>query len=237
MWTDFFAGFLGGFGGVGVGLLLVKWLGSKFIETQLAKAIANHQHELDKQLATLQGGMSRLGDVLSRRNEREFTVTEKAWELMIEAFGATQGHFSPLKSVPVFKIMGGGEALKVIAKLPFDDEQKEAMRHADRNRRDELYEEYELARGYILCHDLWADFKNYVSTHQIFFAQDSYQKFVEIHNDLYGIIVHVEMFVGPDAEDFDTKEKIKVNRDLRALDEKVKALAVLIRERFGFSEK
>lgn len=229
--------FFGGFGGVAAGFLLMKWLGAKFVETQLAKAIANHQHELDKQLATLEGGMARLGDVLSRRNEREFAVTEQAWALMIEAFGTAQGHFSPGKDVPVFKLKNDARAMKIIAKLPFEDEEKERLRQAGDDERDELYERLELTRGYVLCHKLWAAFKNYVSTHEIFFAQAIYERFIEIRNDLYGVIVHVEMFIGDDAEDFSTKEKMQVNGDLRALDEKVKALAVMIRERFGFSEK
>lgn len=112
MWTDFLSAFLGGFGGVAAGFLLVKWLGAKFIETQLAKAVANHQHDLDKQLATLEGGMSRLGDVLSRRNEREFTVVERAWELMIEAFGLAQNDFGvSSKPVPFFALTGEPRAL------------------------------------------------------------------------------------------------------------------------------
>src|SRR5438105_1787211 len=193
MLSEFVGSFLGGFGGVTAAFLLVKWLGAKFIEAQLAKAIANHQHELDKQLATLEGGMECLGDVLSRRNEREFAVTEKAWELMIEAFGTAQGHFSPGKVVPAFKLMDDLQTSKVIANLPFDDEQKERLRQADDDDRDDLYEEFELTRGYELCHRLWADFKNYVSTHEIFFAQVTYEKFIEIGNDLYGVIVHMEM--------------------------------------------
>ena len=60
---------------------------------------------------------------------------------------------------------------------------------------------------------------------------------MEIRNDLYGVIVHVERFVGPDAEDFDTPNRREIHRDLMVLDDKVKTLAVLIRERFGFSER
>jgi hypothetical protein len=237
MFGDFIGGFLGALGGLAAGVAALRYLLGKYIELQISKDLAEHKHGLDKQLTTLQSQLSRFSDVLSRRNEREFAVTEKTWELMIEAFGTAQGHFSPGKSVPVLKLRAEADAQKVISKLPFDDEQKEALRRASQDERDELYEQYELTRGYVECHKLWAAFKNYVSTHEIFFAQDIFEKFTEIRNDLYGVIVHVEMFVGPDGEDFDTPEKIKVNKDLRAIDEKVKTLTVLIRERFGFSEK
>src|SRR5882762_2639165 len=90
---DFLIPFLGAFGGVAAAVGAFKYLGGKLIEHQLAKALTEHKHELDKQLAGVNAGMSRLGDVLSRRNEREFTVTEAAWERMIEAFGLAQGSF------------------------------------------------------------------------------------------------------------------------------------------------
>jgi hypothetical protein len=237
-WADFFSGFLGAFGGVVSAVFALKYLGGKLIEHQLAKALSNHNHELATQLATLQGGMSQLGDVLSRRNEREFTVVERAWELLIQAFGSAQEDFGPSsKPVPVFKITGEAESLKIIDKLSFDDDQKEVLRQSDQDERDELYGQYELQQRLIADHKKWAEFKNYVSTHEIFFSEDIYKAFIQIRDDLYGVIVHVEMFVGDDAMEFSGGERIKVSQDLRDIDKKVSALASVVRQRFGFNEK
>jgi len=236
---DFFIPFLGAFGGgVVSAVAALKYLGGKLIEHQLAKALADHKLELDKQLAGVNAGMSRLGDVLSRRNEREFTVTEATWERMIQAFGLAQEAFGvSSKPSAIFKITGGeSEALKIIAKLPFDDEKKEKLRQAGQDGRDDLYSRYELERRYIECHKAWAEYKNYVSTHEIFFSEAIYKAFIEIRDDVYGVIVHVEMFIGPDAEDFTGRERVKVAHDLRDIDRKVGALASVVRQRFGFNE-
>jgi len=237
MFTDFVGGFLGALGGLAAGVAALRYLLGKYIELQISKDLADHKHGLDKQLTTVQAQLSRFSDVLSRRNEREFSVTEKAWELMIEAFGTAQGYFGQGREVPVFKLMDETDALKIINKLPFDEDERVALRKAGPNERDEKYEKFELARGYSKSYERATYFKNYVSSHEILFAQTTYERFVEIRNDLFSIVVDVGMYVGHDPEDFTTNEKIKIGKNLRALDEKVKALAVLIRERFGFSEK
>jgi hypothetical protein len=87
--SGFLESFVGTLAAGGVLVVALKFLGGKFIEHQLAKALSDHNHELAKQLATLQGGMSRLGDVLSRRNEREFAVVEGAWKKMATTFRKT----------------------------------------------------------------------------------------------------------------------------------------------------
>jgi hypothetical protein len=237
MFTDFVGGFLGALGGLAIGVVALRYLAGQLIELQISRALAEHQHGLDKQLTTVQAHLSRFSDVLSRRNEREFSVTEKAWELMIEAFGAAQGHFGQGREVPVFKLMDETHALKIINRLPFDEDEKVALREAGQDERDEKYERFELARGYSKSYERASYFKNYVSSHEILFAQATYEKFIEIRNDLFSVVIDVGMYVGHDPEDFTTTEKVRIGRDLRALDEKVKALAVVIRERFGFSEE
>ncbi|MEA2328836.1 MAG: hypothetical protein QOE68_3795 [Thermoanaerobaculia bacterium] len=87
--SGFLESFLGTLAAGGVLVVALRFLGGKLIEHQLAKALSDHNHELAKQLATLQGGMSRLGDVLSRRNEREFEVVEGAWKRMANTFRRT----------------------------------------------------------------------------------------------------------------------------------------------------
>jgi hypothetical protein len=80
MWIEFVVGFLGSLGGVGVAVLALKGLIGRFIDIQVGKALAEHKHVLDIDLARLQGEMSRLGAVLNRRDERQFTVIGEAWK-------------------------------------------------------------------------------------------------------------------------------------------------------------
>src|SRR5207249_4972286 len=102
MFTDFLGGFLGALGGVAAGVLALKYLGGKLIELQISKVVAEHKHSLDKQLTTLQAQLSRFSDVLSRRNEREFAVTEGTWERLIKAVGTAQNELGNGKPVPAF---------------------------------------------------------------------------------------------------------------------------------------
>lgn len=80
MWIEFVVGFLGSLGGVGVAVLALKGLVGRFIDIQVGKALAEHKHVLDIDLARLQGEMSRLGSLLNRRDERQFTVIGEAWK-------------------------------------------------------------------------------------------------------------------------------------------------------------
>jgi hypothetical protein len=235
MLVDFVSAFLGGFGGVAAGFLLVKWLGAKFIETQLAKAVANHQHELDKQLATLEGGMSRLGDVLSRRNEREFAVVEGAWKLLIKALGSLQVLFSPARARPGFGAMSEEEALVLVNRLPFTRDEKDRLRNCDPAAREALYSVIDVAREYPECEREWGAFKTFLNTQQIFFSPEIHDAFVSLRNDLHNVIALAQMFIG-EEQGIPTQDRIQMNRWLRAADDKTEALAVQIRARFGFGE-
>jgi hypothetical protein len=234
MFIDFIGGFLGALGGLAAGVAGLRYLLGKYIEMQISKDLAIHQHGLDKQISTLEAQLSRVSDVLSRRNEREFAVTEKAWELMNLAFGTSQLRFGNGRGMHNFLMKSDPEAFAVIAKLPFDDPEKEQLRNAPRNERDELYERFDIRESYATCHKLWAEFGNYVSSHEIFFAEKIYQAFVEIKNDVFGVLCHAEMFFDPEDEKYDRRTADKM---LREISVKVSALATVIRERFGFNQQ
>jgi len=234
MWSDFWASFFGTVGGVGALVAGLYFFGGKLLNHRLEKSLEDYRSKLATDLAVLENGMQRLGDVLSRRNEREFAVTEKAWEIMIPAFGTAQVRFGNGRQVPVFMMMPEDKALKVIADLPFPEEEKEELRALAPAKRDDLYELFDLRESYSKCHKLWAEFKNYVNSHEIFFAEDIYQAFVQIRNDIYGVLCHVEMFTDEDSEAYDRRT---ADRMLRDIDQKVTGLAAVIRARFGFNEK
>lgn len=234
MWSYFWASFLGTLGGVGSLVAGLYFFGGKLLNHRLEKGLENYRSELATELAVLESGMQRLGDVLSRRNEREFAVSEKAWELMIPAFGTAQARFGSGRRVPGFVMIPEDKAMIVIAGLPFSDAEKEELRQLAPVQRDELYDLFDLRESYGACHRLWGEFKNYVSSHEIFFAEDIYRAFVEIRNDLYGVLCHVEMFTDDESEEYD---RGTADRMLRDIDQKVSALASLIRGRFGFNER
>ncbi len=167
MGSDFFASFLGTLGAGGVLVLVLRYLSTRFVEQQLVKALADHQHALDLKLATLQASMSRLGDLLSRRNEREFAVVEGAWELLINALGSLQSLFSPGRPHPGFGTLSQPDALVIIHRLPFAEADKDRLRASDPAHRDELYSILDVAREYPACFGAWGKLKAFLNTRQI----------------------------------------------------------------------
>ena len=127
MLMDFVVSFLGTLGGMGVAIATLRYLSLSFIEHRLATALANHQHTLDLQLSRLSADLNRVGDMLSRRNEREFGVTEGAWERMIRAVGTAQEQLGDGRHTPVFAIMNEQESMRIISELPFDEAQKQQL--------------------------------------------------------------------------------------------------------------
>lgn len=238
MFTDFIGGFLGALGGLAAGVAALRYLLGKYIELQISKDLAEHKYSLDKQLTSLQAQLSRFSDVLSRRNEREFAVTEGVWERLMKAVGTAQVELGDGKSVPAFVMLGQAEALSIIDQLAFTDEEKEALRTASSaQKRADLYLRYDLRYGVLKCKEHWQELKNWTSTRQIFLHSSVLKATLKIRDDLYAVIVDVEGYA-EDLEIMPLAERIAMKKKLRedfntALDE----IAETIRSRFGFMEE
>jgi CHAD domain-containing protein len=237
MFTDFLGGFLGALGGVAAGVLGLKYLSGKFIELQISKVVAEHKHGLDKQLTALQTQLSRFSDVLSRRNEREFAVTEGTWERIIKAVGTAQNELGDGKNIIAFALMSESDALGAIEKLWFTDEEKESLRNATSGtKRADLHLRYDLRVGVRKCMTQWGELKNWISTHQIFLHVKVLSAALKIQNELYGILVDVEGYA-EDLEVMPLDERIAIKKRLRdEFNKAIDDLAEVIRARFGFAE-
>jgi len=192
--SEFVASLLGTVAGMSIAFAALRYLTSSLVEHQLAKALARHSHDLAKQLASVEAQMNRVGDVLSRRNEREFAVTEAAWDLLIRAVGEAQSRFGGLRRVPSFWRMDDAEALRVIENLPFDADQKTALRGASGEERDPLYAQYEKRDDIRVSLKAWAEFKNFVNTRQIFLSESVHIAMIDIRDQLYRFLIRIEMY-------------------------------------------
>jgi len=237
MFTDLLGGFLGALGGVAAGVLALKYLGGKFIELQISKVVAEHKHGLDKQLTTLQVQLSRFSDVLSRRNEREFAVTEGTWERIIKAVGTAQNELGNGRRMPAFVMMSEEEGLAIIDKLAFSDEEKEALRAEHGQARDDLYREFDFRRGVYRGLEEWGELKNWVSTHQIFLHESVLGPVIQLRDDLHGLLIHSELYTSGEDK-MPVQERIEMHRKLaKDFNEAIDHIALGIRSRFGFTEE
>lgn len=235
MLREFAASLLGGLAAITCGVIALKYLTTWFIEHRLNKALDDHRHELAVQLAELHANLARVGDMLSRRNEREFAITETAWDLLIRAAGEAQGGFGGLRRVPAFSQMDEQGALRVIGSLSWPETDKERLRAAGQDR-DDLFSR--LDRKYLAASSMraWAEFKNFVSTRQIFFTPAVYAQFTAIRDELYSTLVRLETYAEDEARmPFETRAEAE--RFLMVdLNEKIEELAAAIRARFGFTD-
>jgi hypothetical protein len=235
MFTDFLGGFLGALGGLAAGVAVLRYLLGRYIELQISKDLAVHKYGLDKQLTTLQAQLSRFSDVLSRRNEREFAVTEGTWERLIKAVGTAQNELGNGKPVPAFVMMSEEEGLAIIEKLSFSDEQKAALRAERGQARDDLYRQFDFRRGVYRSLDEWSELKNWVSTHQIFLHDSVLAPVIKLRDDLHGLLVHAELYAEGD-EKVPLAERIEMHEKLaKDFNKAIDDLALAIRTRFGFT--
>jgi hypothetical protein len=237
MFTDFIGGFLGALGGLAIGVAALRYLLAKFIEMQISKDLAEHKHGLDKQLTTLQAQLSRFSDVLSRRNEREFKITEETWERLIKAVGVAQNELGNGKPVPSFVMMGEAEALALIDKLSFSDEQKDALRARTRQGRDDLYRQIDFRRGVYRSFDDWSELKNYLSTHQIFLHDSVLGPVIALRDELQHLLIHAQTYAESN-ERMPLSDLVDMHHKLeKDFNEAIDEIALAIRKRFGFVEE
>lgn len=225
--------FLGTLTAGGILVVVLKFLGSKFLEHQLSKALSDHNHELDKKLAALESGLARLGDVVSRRNEREFAVTEVAWERMIEAVGAAQselaGHFPAI----IFGKLSEREALDVIDGLAFTSAQKAALREAAPKDRQTLHHQYSLEHGTERVRKTWREFRNWLTTRQIFMSPAIYAGFEGVAEHLWKSVVTLSHHGDEETRKL---ERRAAYLGLDGLEPKIDELAKLILRHFEFED-
>lgn len=233
---EFVAALLGTLGGAGLAIMALRFLSGKFIEVQIGRALATHQHGLDQALATLQTQLTRVSDVLSRRNEREFAVTEQAWEKMIRAAGMVQQEFSALRhDAPDFVGMDDSTAVLIIGQLPFDDERKRKLRGVWGEERNKLYEAYELQYGVKLAEERLVDFKNWLSASQIFLSPAIHASFAVIRDGVLEVLSIAYAYASR-RESLPTDVRCELTDKMQALNGLIDTLGADIRVRFGFEE-
>jgi hypothetical protein len=194
----------------------------------------DYKHGLASQLATLQSELARVGDVMSRRNEREFSVTEGAWDRLVRAAGSAQGLVTG-PTVPNFKQMDHARAMLVIENSPFTELERDDLRSTLPDDRDELFAQFEQSHRVRSSRDSWAEFKNFVSTRQIFFSSTIYEALLLILDDLNKVLIPFAMYAER-GQQMPLEDRIKAGKFLRVeLNERIDELARIIRGQFGFT--
>lgn len=220
--SDFYSGFLRDLGGLAV---LVTVLGFLF------------KYLLDHQFSKVQTQMSRFSDILSRRNEREFAVIERAIELMMVAVGVAQQRIGQGGPVPSFQVMQETDALAKIEASAFPEEQKANLRSADIVDRDRLYCVYEQAWSFRICNDACVDFENYLSIKQIFFQPAIFGALRTVEKELNHVLTLVKTHVSTQQLPvFGIQTEIQLFLDV-SLNRRIDELGSIIRQRFWGEEK
>lgn len=228
--------------GTGAALLIggaaLKKLSTWFVEQRLEVALKEHQHRLDTKLARLEADLGRVTDVISRRNEREFSVVETAWDLMIRAVGDAQGKFGSMHyGPPDFTKMAQAEVERVVDAMPFAPEEKKALLQTDSVHRIDLCRKLMLTYGAREARRAWGEFKNHLSTRQIFMSPSIHTQFVSVQNELSEILSTAEAYAELGME-IPTEDRVEINKKLHGtINGTIDTLGANIRTRFGFDDE
>lgn len=228
--------------GTGAALLIggaaLKKLSTWFVEHRLEVALKEHQYSLDTKLARLEADLGRVTDLVSRRNEREFSVVETAWDLMIRAVGDAQGKFGTMHYAPPdFTKLTQAEAERVVVATSFTPEEKKALLEADPVHRIDLFRKIMFIYGARESRKAWGEFKNHLSTRQIFISPSIHAQFMSVQNELSEILSTAEAYTEMGME-IPTKERVQINKKLHGtINTTIDSLGANIRKRFGFEEE
>ena len=100
--------------------------------------------------------------------------------------------------------------------------------------RDALYAQFDFARGLRESYREWAEFKNFLSTRQIFLHSRILQGFNQIRDDLHGVLVRCRLYVNR-LDEMSFNDLAELRRRLAVdINNQIDQLAVIIRGRFGF---
>jgi hypothetical protein len=190
---------------------LLKYLGQKWIEAQLAVRLegfkaeqqsrlegqkanqqavlenfkADQQRELEKLKAEHQAELERLRHLLSSRvskiHEKEFEVLPRAWLLLQDAHGATFRSVCGMREIPNFN-MPGPQLEEFLESTRLTPYQKDQLRTASNKRTI-----YNQAMDCIEFDDAASrqrELKNYLIENQIFMTPELQKQFNEVWNDL-----------------------------------------------------
>jgi hypothetical protein len=133
-------------------------------------------------------------------------------------------------------MMSDEDVQKHISGLPFRQEHKDALARASRIERDELYSRFELAYSVYITHEEFAEFKNWLSTRQIFFTNHIYDGFAGIRDKLMDVLIRARVYAEA-GEALPTRDQAEIGRTLAIeLNTDIEHLAAVVRARFRFDD-
>ena len=99
-----------------------------------------------------------------------------------------------------------------------------------------IFRQLDLTDGIRETFGEWVQFKNWLSTRQIFMHETIYRALMEIRDALQCIVIRSGMYTGRDA--MPIEQRAEIYRFLaNDMNEKVDSLALMIRGRFGFTDE
>lgn len=176
--------FLGTATALALALAILKYLVPRFIEHKLGLVLQRSQHELDATIKRLEVDLGRVSDVLSRRNEREFAVIERAWELMIRTVGSAQTNFLWAEDLIDLVNLEEADAVQLIDGTTFSAEEKSLLRSMRGEQRQKLYATVVHHYRTRQVEAAWHEFNNCLSAKQIFMTPSIYAMFPSIAHEL-----------------------------------------------------
>ncbi len=192
-WTDFiWKSFWNLVATSGMGFLLFKAWGEKWLQKRFDAQLADLKHKQQKELDKNRDEVQRIFNRIVKIHEKEFEVYPQAW-LMLQTLQGTAFHAvtSGIGGGPDFHKMKDAAALDAfLAETEFTDYQKDLLRKGETvESREEMYSRFEESRRLDASSEAARLMKNYLLLNEVFMTPEIAQHFSEFHGRIQKALV------------------------------------------------
>lgn len=186
--------FLYGAPSIGIAWIFLQKSAERWVDAHFAKRQKEFEHEQAKELQRIKAKLDTVIQGSLKLQEREFKIIPESWEKISEAYSLADWLCSPLQSYASLQWMSIAELEEFMSKREhLLETQKEAIRDAPPDDRDELWQKFETNRRYNKARDALAAADGFVKTNSIFLPDDLRELFNKQTEVIWGALVAFEV--------------------------------------------
>ncbi|URI15959.1 hypothetical protein [Brevundimonas albigilva] len=182
------------------------WFGKTYVDKWLTKRFQGQMDDLKhvqaQEIERLRAKIAGSLDRATKLHQREFEVLPKAWDLLATALGSATrvtARFQPAIANPSNATPEGLEIL--LAKTPFDEEQKQAVRNAKRFDKETVFHDLMMRYAFADAEREAQEFHNYTIQFGIFIEPSIRVRLSRVSSELRsGLYVYRQRFELPQVK-------------------------------------
>jgi hypothetical protein len=192
------------YGGASVGLawIIFQKAAERWIDAHFAKRQKDFEHEQAKELQRVKARLDTVIQGSLKLQEREFKIIPEAWEHVSEAYHLACWLCSALQQYVSLRYMSAGELDEFLAKQEaLWETQKQEIRNAASNQRDELWQDIDRRMRYNKVRGALAAADKLLKANSIFLPDQLREQFNKLVKVIWDALIAYEIGTDPHAGD------------------------------------